>query len=155
MILAVWLLTMSIMWRMNTALYAAAPGSPISATGNPDIAALAHRWIAYDWVRVTMMAAGFLSAVRAISLRVPGRSEIRELAQQRFASARTTDFKVQRREIQLIGDSAYELAWYSETHRGQDQSLQLQGRYLIVWKRGSDKLWRVHRNLYNFSGATP
>jgi ketosteroid isomerase-like protein len=84
-----------------------------------------------------------------------GRSAVRDLLQQRFASARTSDFKVHRREIQVIGNSAYELAWYSETYHGEDESLRLEGRYLIVWKRGRDDPWRVHRNLYNFSAATP
>jgi uncharacterized protein (TIGR02246 family) len=84
-----------------------------------------------------------------------GRSAIRELAQKRFASGRTTDFTVHRREIEVVGDSAYELAWYSETDRRQEQSFRMQGRYLIVWRRASDKLWRVHRNFYNFSDAAP
>jgi uncharacterized protein (TIGR02246 family) len=84
-----------------------------------------------------------------------GRSGVRELAQQRFASGRINDFKIHRREIQVIGDSAYELAWYSETDRRQEQPFRLQGRHFILWKRGSDKVWRVHRYLYNFSDAAP
>jgi hypothetical protein len=67
LIVLVWLLTMVIMWPMNTALYAAAPGSPIGPGSGSDIVELAHRWVAYDWLRVAMMAAGFISAVRAIS----------------------------------------------------------------------------------------
>ncbi|HEY8131700.1 MAG TPA: SgcJ/EcaC family oxidoreductase [Thermoanaerobaculia bacterium] len=84
-----------------------------------------------------------------------GRSAVRELAQRRFTSGRINDLKIHRREIQVIGDSAYELAWYSETDRRQEQSFRLQGRHFILWKRGSDKVWRVHRYLYNFSDATP
>lgn len=84
-----------------------------------------------------------------------GRNAVRDLLQERFASIRTTDFKVHRREIRVIGDSAYELAWYSETHLGQGEDpLRLQGRYLLVWRRGGD-LWRVHRNLFNYSAVTP
>ena len=63
----VFLLTMVVMWPLNTALYAAAPGSPIGPGGNSNIVELAHRWVAYDWLRVAMMAAGFISAVRSIS----------------------------------------------------------------------------------------
>ena len=67
LIALVFLLTIVVMWPMNTALYAAAPDSPIGPGGRSDIAELAHRWVAYDWLRVTMMAAGFVCAVRAIS----------------------------------------------------------------------------------------
>lgn len=84
-----------------------------------------------------------------------GRSAIRKLTEKRFAAAKTTDFKVQRREIQVMGGSAYELGWYSEIHRGEDEPMRLQARYLIVWKREGDRVWRVHRNLYNLSAAEP
>ena len=65
--LLVFLLTMAVMWPLNHALYAAAPGSPIGPGDSSNIAELAHRWVAYDWLRVAMMAAGFTSAVRSIS----------------------------------------------------------------------------------------
>jgi uncharacterized protein (TIGR02246 family) len=85
-----------------------------------------------------------------------GRDAIRELLQKRFASGRTTDFKVQRREIHVAGDTAHELGWFSEvSHHGQGDAMRMEGRYLIVWTRGSDDAWRVHRHFYAFSGAKP
>lgn len=84
-----------------------------------------------------------------------GRSAIQELAQIRFASAKTTDFEIQRREIEVRGDAAHELGWYSESHRGQEGAYRMKGRYLLVWQRGRDDIWRVHRYLYSFSGAEP
>ena len=84
-----------------------------------------------------------------------GRDAVGKLAQQRFAGAQTSDFKILRREIEVIGDAAFELAWYSETDRRQGQAFRMEGRYLLQWKRGSDKSWRVHRYLYNFSDAAP
>jgi hypothetical protein len=32
---------------------------------------LTHQWVTHDWWRVAMMGAGFISAVRAISIPVP------------------------------------------------------------------------------------
>lgn len=84
-----------------------------------------------------------------------GRNAVRELAQKRFAGVRTADFKVHRREIDVCGDTAYELAWFAETYPAQNDPTRLRGRYLIVWKRGSDNVWRVHRNVYNFAGTEP
>lgn len=80
-----------------------------------------------------------------------GRAAVRELAQKRFASGPTKNFKIHRRETDVIGDSAYELAWFSET----TESHHMQGRHFILWKRGGDAMWRVHRYHYNFSAATP
>jgi uncharacterized protein (TIGR02246 family) len=84
-----------------------------------------------------------------------GRAAIQELAQLRFAGGKISDFKIDRREIEVSGDSAHEVAWYSETLRGQDQAMRMMGRYLLVWNRGADGVWRVHRYLYNFSDAEP
>ena len=84
-----------------------------------------------------------------------GRNAVRALLEQRFAGGRTFDFVVHRREIEVSGDSANELAWYSESHQAQGQTMRMDGRYLLVWRRGGDGVWRVHRYLYNFSGATP
>ena len=84
-----------------------------------------------------------------------GREAIRSLVQQRAATTQISDFKIQRREIEVLGDTAHELGWFSEVYRGQGPSMRMQGRYSIVWKRGGDNVWRVHRNQYNFSGATP
>lgn len=84
-----------------------------------------------------------------------GRNAVRALLEQRFAGGRTFDFVVHRREIDVSGDSANELAWYSESHQAQGQTMRMDGRYLLVWRRGGDGVWRAHRYLYNFSGATP
>ena len=84
-----------------------------------------------------------------------GREAIQSLVQQRAATTQISDFKIQRREIEVLGDTAHELGWFSEVYRGQGPSMRMQGRYSIVWKRGGDNVWRVHRNQYNFAGATP
>ena len=84
-----------------------------------------------------------------------GRSAIRALLQKRFESFRITDVQVHRREIDVIGDSAYELGWFSEIHDNETDVTRLDGRYVIVWNRDHDARWRVHRTFYNFSSATP
>lgn len=80
-----------------------------------------------------------------------GRNAVRELAQQMFASGPTRDFKHERREVDVAGDSGYEPGWFSETTRTH----RMHGRHFILWKRGGDNVWRVHRYHYNFAGAEP
>ncbi|HEU4521161.1 MAG TPA: SgcJ/EcaC family oxidoreductase, partial [Thermoanaerobaculia bacterium] len=62
-----------------------------------------------------------------------GRDAILKLAEKRFAAVRPTDFTIHRREIDVAGDSAHELAWFSETIRGPHESTRMSGRYLLVW----------------------
>ena len=80
-----------------------------------------------------------------------GRPAVENLARQKFGGAASTDFVVHRREIDVADDAAHELAWFAET----TMSHRMEGRHLIVWKRGSDGDWKVRRYLYNFADAKP
>ena len=71
LILAVWVFTVFVFWPSNAALFAAATWATSEAKGNAELIRLTHQWVTYDWWRVAMMAAGFVSAVRAISIPVP------------------------------------------------------------------------------------
>lgn len=84
-----------------------------------------------------------------------GRSAIRDLLQQRFANIRNSDLQIERREIQVSGDTAHELGWFAETNHANESAMRMQGRYLIVWKHQPDNVWRVDRHLSNFSAVKP
>jgi len=57
---------------MNHELYLAASSS--SGKSEAEVTQMARRWIILDWLRVAMIAAGFVSSVRAISLPVAAKS---------------------------------------------------------------------------------
>jgi hypothetical protein len=64
-----WLVTIPVMWPLNAALYSA---SRAAHTADPaEVLRMARRWVICDWLRVVMVSAGFVSAVRAISLPIP------------------------------------------------------------------------------------
>jgi hypothetical protein len=71
LILAVWIFTVVAFWPRNAALFAAASGSPTGVTDRAELIRLARQWVTFDWCRVAMMAAGFASAIRAISVPLP------------------------------------------------------------------------------------
>ena len=71
LILAVWVFTAVAFWPSNSALYAGASAVASDARSKAELIRLTHQWVTYDWWRVAMMAAGFVSAVRAISIPVP------------------------------------------------------------------------------------
>lgn len=70
-IFAVWIFTVIAFWPRNGMLFAAASGSPLSLTDRAELLRQAHLWVIYDWCRIAMMTAGFVSAVRAISVPIP------------------------------------------------------------------------------------
>jgi uncharacterized protein (TIGR02246 family) len=84
-----------------------------------------------------------------------GMAAVQEMAAKRFAAAKAIDFEIHRREITVAGNTAHELGWFSETLPTPDEWMRMEGHYLLVWQRGHDGVWRVHRYMYNFSGAKP
>jgi hypothetical protein len=71
LILAVWVFTVVVFWPSNAALFAYASSATSGAKGAADLIRLTRQWVTYDWWRVAMMGAGFVSAVRAISIPIP------------------------------------------------------------------------------------
>jgi hypothetical protein len=68
MFFIIWALTPTVFWPMISELYGSAK-SRISHT-DAELVQLAHRWIVWDWFRVSLIAIGFVASVRAISLPV-------------------------------------------------------------------------------------
>lgn len=66
MFLIIWILTPTVFWPMIRDLYRAGAGKIIIS--DTEAIHLVRRWFVWDWVRVTMIAVGFVSSVRAISL---------------------------------------------------------------------------------------
>jgi hypothetical protein len=77
-------ITPTVFWPMISELYGSAKGR-ISHT-DAELVQLAHRWIVWDWFRVSLIAIGFVASVRAISLPVTANGS--NQAMQRTASRR-------------------------------------------------------------------
>jgi hypothetical protein len=66
MFLIIWAITPTVFWPMIRELYGSAKGR-ISHT-DAELVQLAHRWIVWDWFRVSLIAVGFIASVQALSL---------------------------------------------------------------------------------------
>ncbi len=66
MFLIIWAITPTVFWPMIHQLYGTAIGR-ITATDAESVQ-LARRWLIWDFVRVCLIATGFVASVRAISL---------------------------------------------------------------------------------------
>jgi hypothetical protein len=67
--LIIWVLTPTVFWPMIDQLYYTATGK-ISAT-NEESVQLARRWLIWDWIRVGLIAGGFIVSIRALCGRGP------------------------------------------------------------------------------------
>jgi hypothetical protein len=72
MFLLIWTFTPTVFWPMIHELYGVASGKIVST--DAEVMRLVRRWFIWDWVRVAMIAAGFVSFVRAISLPIVAKS---------------------------------------------------------------------------------
>jgi hypothetical protein len=64
--LVIWILTPTVFWPMIRELYGTATAR--ITRSDAEAILLARRWIIWDWARVVMIAVGFVSSIRAISM---------------------------------------------------------------------------------------
>jgi hypothetical protein len=70
--LLIWIFIPTVFWPMIRELYGAGSGKIVRS--DAELILLVRRWIIWDWLRVALIATGFVSSVRAISIPFP-RSE--------------------------------------------------------------------------------
>jgi uncharacterized protein (TIGR02246 family) len=82
--------------------------------------------------------------------RIDGREEIQGVWQA-LIDADVRDVTMTTQEVDVFGDVANEVGAISATAPGEDGGrVQMAGKYVAVWKRGSDDSWRLHRDIWNF-----
>ncbi len=70
---------------------------------------------------------------------------------QALIDAGVRDVVLTTQEIDDFGDVANDVGTISATAPSEDGGrVQLAGKYLVVWKRGGDGTWRLHRDIWNF-----
>lgn len=69
MFVLIWIATPTLFWPMISEIYLAAKGTTPVPKG--EMLQLVHRWFLYDSLRVVVIAAGFLSSIRGISVPYP------------------------------------------------------------------------------------
>jgi hypothetical protein len=71
MMLATLVFTIFWFWPQNASLWAISQGAPTAETDPSIVREMVQRWVAYDWLRVTMGFIGLIAAVKAISVPFP------------------------------------------------------------------------------------
>lgn len=82
--------------------------------------------------------------------RIDGREGIQG-AWQAVIDAGVRDVALTTQEVDVFGDVANEVGTISATAPSEDAGrVQWAGKYVAVWKRGGDGIWRLHRDIWDF-----
>ncbi len=82
--------------------------------------------------------------------RIDGREGIQGFWQA-LIDAGLGDVTLTTQEVDDFGEVANEVGTISATAPSEDGGrVQLAGKYVVVWKRGGDGTWRLHRDIWNF-----
>jgi hypothetical protein len=63
-------------WPRNSALWAVAKGSPMAIQDPAEVVRMVREWVTYDWLRVAMGTAGFVSSIRAFGVPFPAPDDL-------------------------------------------------------------------------------
>ena len=85
--------------------------------------------------------------------RVDGREAIQNFWKGAMDSG-LKDLRLEAVEVEESGDLAYEVGKFALSVPGKDGApADVMGKYIVVWKKGPDGTWRLHRDIWNSDPA--
>lgn len=85
--------------------------------------------------------------------RVDGRAAVQAYWQGAI-DAGISDLTLEAVEVEESGDLAMEVGAFSLAVPGEgDQTTTVFGKYIVVWKKGADGVWRLYRDIWNANPA--
>ena len=79
---------------------------------------------------------------------VEGRSNIQALWQS-YIDEGVTSLDLNATEIVSSGSLGYDLGTFNLTMKTESGEVPASGKYLVVWHKGDDGTWRLHRDIWN------
>jgi len=87
--------------------------------------------------------------------RVDGRENIQKMWQG-VIDAGATDLALDTTDVEDSGNLAVESGTVTLKLPGKDgKQMDMSGKYVVVWKKGSDGAWQVYRDIWNSDAAAP
>jgi uncharacterized protein (TIGR02246 family) len=81
---------------------------------------------------------------------VAGRQKIQEFWQG-FIDAKVADLIITSVEVEESGNQAVDIGTLSASAPGEgDSRVQLAGKYIVLWTKGADGAWLMHRDIWNW-----
>ncbi len=85
--------------------------------------------------------------------RIDGREGIQEMWQG-FMDAGVTDLDLATVELEAGKGTASEVGTYSlKAPDGQGGTVTVTGKFIVLWQKGEDGVWRLHRDIWNDNPA--
>jgi uncharacterized protein (TIGR02246 family) len=85
--------------------------------------------------------------------RVDGRAAVQAYWQGAIDGG-ITDLTLKAVEVEESGNLATEVGAFTLAVPGEgDQKTTVAGKYIVVWKKGADGAWRLHRDIWNVNPA--
>lgn len=86
-----------------------------------------------------------------------GRQAIQEKTAADMAALHLSDLALTTSEVDVHGDTAIETGSFTIklTPPGQEEAIQDQGKYIVIWKKQADGSWKVHRDIFNSNISPP
>jgi ketosteroid isomerase-like protein len=85
--------------------------------------------------------------------KVAGRENVQSMWKG-WIDAGLTDLTLEALQVEESGNLAYEEGTYSIKIPGSDgKTTSEAGKYVVVWKKGDDGKWRMHRDIWNANPA--
>jgi ketosteroid isomerase-like protein len=94
------------------------------------------------------VATGFTDTATILPFHQPGlivgHAAIAEYWRKRLATTRVLEIDLNTLSVDESGDLAYEIGVHRfRTQTGSAEPVTTTGRYLVVWRRGADGVWRI------------
>ena len=85
--------------------------------------------------------------------RVDGKAAIAEFWQGAIDSG-LADADLEPVEVVEVGNLAYEIGVVTLSAPGSDsERVAVSGKYIVIWQRADDGVWRLHRDIWNMNPA--
>jgi uncharacterized protein (TIGR02246 family) len=139
-------------WRVSSTQATLADG-PSQQAARAEIAAAIRSWEAkWSGGDAAGAAAGFTTD--AINMRPgaasdAGRNAVEAAFRDFLSGVTVTEISFTTEELDVHGDTAYEHGSFVQRYTGRNTETTQRSRYMAVWRRGEDGVWRYHRFLFN------
>ena len=82
--------------------------------------------------------------------RIDGRQAIQDFWQG-FVDANVGDLTLRSDEVEDFGNQAADIGTVSASAPGEgDARVQLTGKYIVMWMKGANGAWHIHRDIWNW-----
>ncbi|MBY6115780.1 nuclear transport factor 2 family protein [Mameliella alba] len=145
-------MTRPVLAALGLALVTALPAGADEAA---DITAIEAIWDSYETARVSGDAEGWLALWDAEGIQMPpgvparGFDALKVGVPKGFAAKPATAMQILPVETVVMGDWAFSRGTYTATIAGQAGPVEVDGKFMTIFRRQDDGGWRIYRDIFN------